>query len=109
MRTTQLLCKSLIILLTAIVCSTAITPEAHARIEAEKGKKYKLTKRHGPWMIMVASLRDIPESRRSKGSSNCVNGEFPLIPSARKPLFSDSTRWIVSAGKNAAATLPSGP
>ena len=67
MRTTQLLCKSLIITLAAFVCTTAIMPEAHAGIEAVKGKKYKLTKRHGPWMIMVASLRDIPESRRSKG------------------------------------------
>jgi len=69
MRTSQLLCKNLIILLAAIVCMTGIIPEAHARIEAVQGKKYKLTKRHGPWMIMVASLRDIPESRRSKGLS----------------------------------------
>jgi len=27
-----------------------------ARIEAIKGKQYRLTKQHGPWMIMVASL-----------------------------------------------------
>ncbi len=33
--------------------------QAHARIEAIKGKRYHLTKRHGPWMIMVASLRSI--------------------------------------------------
>lgn len=69
MRTKQLFTKSLIITLAAVVCATGSLPEAHARIEAVKGKKYKLTKRHGPWMIMVASLRDIPESRRSKGLS----------------------------------------
>ncbi|WP_339730847.1 hypothetical protein [uncultured Gimesia sp.] len=69
MRTLQLFKKSLIITFAIVVCMTAVLPEADARIEAVKGKKYKLTKRHGPWMIMVASLRDIPESRRSKGLS----------------------------------------
>ena len=34
--------------------------EASARIEAIKGKRYELTKQHGPWMIMVASLHSIP-------------------------------------------------
>ncbi len=28
-----------------------------ARIDAVKGREYKLTKQHGPWMIMVASFR----------------------------------------------------
>ena len=69
MRTQRLFKKSLIITIAMTVFATAILPEADARIEAVKGKKYKLTKRHGPWMIMVASLRDIPESRRSKGLS----------------------------------------
>lgn len=69
MRTMQLFKKSLIITFAIAVCVTGLAPEADARIEAVKGKKYKLTKRHGPWMIMVASLRDIPESRRSKGLS----------------------------------------
>lgn len=69
MRTLQLFKKSLIITFAIAICVTGIVPEADARIEAVQGKKYKLTKRHGPWMIMVASLRDIPESRRSKGLS----------------------------------------
>jgi len=29
-----------------------------ARIEAVKGKNYRLTKQHGPWMIMVSSFRN---------------------------------------------------
>jgi hypothetical protein len=40
-----------------------------AGIEAVKGKKYRLTKQHGPWMIMVASFKDAPEDRRSEGQS----------------------------------------
>ena len=48
-------------LLTAAACliglhlSAAISPAA---IEAVKGKQYELTKKHGPWMIVVASLTD---------------------------------------------------
>ena len=39
------------------------------RIEAVKGKEYTLTKRHGPWMIMVASLAEPPPERRVEGIS----------------------------------------
>uniref|UniRef100_UPI002637CF1C hypothetical protein n=1 Tax=uncultured Gimesia sp. TaxID=1678688 RepID=UPI002637CF1C len=67
MRTMQLFQKNLILTLVLTVFVTGILPEADAGIEAVKGKKYKLTKRHGPWMIMVVGLADIPESRRSKG------------------------------------------
>ncbi|MCH9653486.1 MAG: hypothetical protein K0U86_11310 [Planctomycetes bacterium] len=69
MRTMQLFQKNLILTLILTVFVTGILPEADAGIEAVKGKKYKLTKRHGPWMIMVAGLSDIPDSRRSKGLS----------------------------------------
>ncbi|MFK7779434.1 MAG: hypothetical protein QM501_15120 [Gimesia sp.] len=67
MRTTQLFQTNLIITLAITFLLAGILPEADAGIEAVKGKKYKLTKRHGPWMIMVAGLSDIPESRRKKG------------------------------------------
>jgi len=69
MRTTQLFQKYLIITIAMTVFLGGILPETDAGIEAVKGKKYKLTKRHGPWMIMVVGLADIPESRRSKGLS----------------------------------------
>ncbi|MEY2727151.1 MAG: hypothetical protein RLZZ458_3018 [Planctomycetota bacterium] len=39
---------------------------AAADVEAVRGKKYPLTKKHGPWMIMVASIRDVEEDRRVK-------------------------------------------
>lgn len=38
-------------------------------IEAVRGKEYQLSDRHGPWMIMVASFRDVPEDRREEGLS----------------------------------------
>lgn len=38
-------------------------------IEAVKGKRYTLTKAHGPWMIMVASVADPPPDRREEGMS----------------------------------------
>jgi hypothetical protein len=38
-------------------------------IEAVRGKNYSLTKQHGPWMIMVASFRDVPKDRRQEGLS----------------------------------------
>jgi hypothetical protein len=43
------------------------TSRAASSIEAAKGKHYKLTKRHGPWMIMVASFIKPPEGRRGEG------------------------------------------
>lgn len=43
---------------------------AHAgRIEAVPGKEYRLTKRHGPWMIMVATLYEPPKEVRKEGIS----------------------------------------
>ena len=36
---------------------------AKGPIEAVKGKQYRLSKRHGPWMIMVANFADIPKTR----------------------------------------------
>ncbi len=32
-------------------------------IQAVKGKQYRLSKKHGPWMIMVANFADIPKTR----------------------------------------------
>jgi hypothetical protein len=36
-------------------------------IEAVRGKEYRLSKQHGPWMIMVASFRDVPPDRHQPG------------------------------------------
>jgi hypothetical protein len=48
----------------ALACSAS---RASSTIEAVKGKHYKLTKRHGPWMIMVASFIKPPADRRGEG------------------------------------------
>ncbi|MGE3316738.1 MAG: hypothetical protein AB7O26_16595 [Planctomycetaceae bacterium] len=46
------------------VASAAAKP-----IEAVKGKEYRLTKKHGPWMVMVASFHEPPPDRKGEGIS----------------------------------------
>ncbi len=45
--------------------------EANAReiIDAQKGKTYRLTRKHGPWMVMVASFSEPPPERKGDGIS----------------------------------------
>ena len=43
------------------------SPAFADKIEALKGKKYELTKQHGPWMIMVVSLAEPPPEYRADG------------------------------------------
>ncbi|MEZ6060797.1 MAG: hypothetical protein R3C19_10570 [Planctomycetaceae bacterium] len=50
-----------LLLLSATLLNAA---SAVAKVEAVKGKRYSLDKVHGPWMVMVASLRDVPEDLR---------------------------------------------
>lgn len=56
-------------MLALIAASFATT--ASAKIEAVRGKEYRLTKQHGPWMIVVASLQD----REGEGSANGKTAE----------------------------------
>jgi hypothetical protein len=57
-----------LVLLCAIACFVTSSTEADAaRIDATKGRQYKLTKQHGPWMIMVASLARPHSARRVEG------------------------------------------
>ncbi len=46
---------------------TTPAPVQAARIDATRGRKYTLTKRHGPWMIMVATFTEVPEELRTDG------------------------------------------
>lgn len=64
--------KSLCNLFAHVALLTLLAPAWGANpfsnpIEAVKGKRYTLTKAHGPWMIMVASLADPPPERREEG------------------------------------------
>ena len=54
---------------TIALCSyvVASSTSAFAKIEAVQGKEYKLSPKHGPWMIMVASFNDVPAERRKEG------------------------------------------
>jgi len=66
--TTLLHPRSLFVL--AFVAACAVPSSSNAgRIEAVHGKHYGLTKRHGPWMIMVASFNKPPENERIEGMS----------------------------------------
>lgn len=58
--------QNIVLLLAAV---TLFAGNVNAGIEKPvKGKRYKLAKNHGPWMIMVASIRDVDdETRRIKG------------------------------------------
>jgi len=42
----------------------SLSGTAYGDIEAVKGKQYSLTKKHGPWMIMVAAIRDVDDDKR---------------------------------------------
>jgi len=46
---------------------TLTSTVAAAPIEATPGKKYSISRQHGPWMIMVASLSAPPDERRKDG------------------------------------------
>lgn len=59
------------------------SPSANA-IEAIRGKEYKLTKRHGPWMIMVASFKEPPPERRTDEGMTPEQAADQLVYELRK-------------------------
>jgi hypothetical protein len=58
--------------------------QAFAKIEAVPGKRYNLTPQHGPWMIMVAALRDVPEERRIEGGLSAWEAADKLVYELRR-------------------------
>jgi len=51
-----------------VVVTLAISCQTAGAIENQKGKTYKLSEKHGPWMIMVSSFRDVrEEDRKTEG------------------------------------------
>lgn len=68
----------------ALCCSLLSgVPSADAKVEAIRGKQYKLSRNHGPWMIMVASFKDVPVERRKKGLT-AVQAANQLVYELRK-------------------------
>lgn len=54
----------------AVVALSLFMVRTSDAIENVKGKSYKLTEKHGPWMIMVASFRNVyEEDRKTEGLS----------------------------------------
>lgn len=56
-----------LVVLAFVATTTACSLLNAAPIEAVRGKHYGLTKRHGPWMIMVASFNKPPEVTEAEG------------------------------------------
>lgn len=56
-------------ILFSFLLGTAALP-AYGKVEAIRGKSYPLNAQHGPWMIMVAALKDVPLERRTEGMSS---------------------------------------
>lgn len=61
-------CLNKVILFSVLIATTALP--AYGKVEAVRGKSYPLDAQHGPWMIMVAALKDVPPERRTKGMSS---------------------------------------
>ncbi|VAX37096.1 hypothetical protein MNBD_PLANCTO02-987, partial [hydrothermal vent metagenome] len=81
----------------AVFCSPLVV-SAFPKISAQKGKKYKLTPKHGPWMIMVASF-SLPEKqfRDTKGLTP-KEAAHELVHELRKkgiPAYTYSSDWKV--------------
>ncbi|MCA9033675.1 MAG: hypothetical protein KDA91_01035 [Planctomycetaceae bacterium] len=69
----------------SVVILAACASSAFAEIEAVKGKRYTLSRQHGPWMIMVASLRDVEdEDRRLKSGMTAWEAADELVFELRK-------------------------
>lgn len=73
-------------MLTACILGLCLLPaSSHAETEAVKGKRYTLTKQHGPWMIMVAAIRDVEdEARRLKDGMTAWQAADQLVYELRR-------------------------
>lgn len=70
----------LAVVTTLILVSSSVA----APIEAVHGKHYALTKRHGPWMIMVASFNKPPDNEKTEGMSPMQAAEELVFELRRK-------------------------
>lgn len=58
----------LLLIATIAMCILVNSADA-GKIEAIQGKRYALTKQHGPWMIMVATFQEPPEAMKVEGKT----------------------------------------
>jgi len=71
------------IALCTVLLSFGMTAPATA-IDAVRGKNYTLTKDHGPWMVMVASFRNVPKDRRSGEGMTAEDAALELVYELRE-------------------------
>lgn len=67
-----------------IALHASAVPVAAAKIEAVKGKTYTLSKRHGPWMIMVASFSAGLRGETEQQLRNAENAAHDLVYELRQ-------------------------
>jgi hypothetical protein len=73
------------VLLSALIAGALLANSAHAaRIEAEAGKRYSLSKNHGPWMIMVASFHTTAEDGETQIGKTPEEAADELVLELRK-------------------------
>ena len=63
----NVLCLTVALMVVSLFGEISSIQAANGIQQPVKGKEYLLTKRHGPWMIMVASLRDRDHGRSRTG------------------------------------------
>lgn len=81
----------------ALFVFAGVQSTSAASIEAVRGKSYALSERHGPWMIMVASFRDVPPDRREPGLS-AEDAALELVYELRKkgiPAYSYGQKGVI--------------
>jgi len=75
--------RNLTLIFTAFILCAA---SASAQIDKPvKGKRYKLAKNHGPWMIMVAAIRDVDDdTRRIEGGMSAWDAADGIVFALRE-------------------------
>lgn len=68
----------------ALFAATAAATAHAARIEAEPGKRYTLSKNHGPWMVMVASFHTTAEDGETQIGKTPEEAADELVLELRK-------------------------
>ena len=90
------------IALMATVPKPAFAAGPGRKIDADPSKKYRLSKRHGPWMIMVASMRDVPEERRTKTGLTAQQAADQMVLALRQvgiPAYTFSQHQVIDQVK----------
>lgn len=93
------------LLLLAVLVSL-MTRSLSAEIEAIEGKSYPLTSKHGPWMVMVAAIRDVSEERRVTEGLTATEAANRLVYELRRKGIPAYTYSIDERVEELSATRP---